>query len=125
MADTLVVDILAARVRAALPDDVAATVVEKRMFGGVGFMLAGNLLCCAARQGLLLRVGVERLAAALALPGTEPFINGGRPMTGYVMLDAAGAADDATLAGGVGLALDFVAGLPVKEKPEKKTRRKG
>lgn len=124
MADTLTVDILAARVRAALPDGVAATVIEKRMFGGVGFMLAGNLLCCAARQGLLLRVGTDRLAETLALPGTEPFINGGRPMTGYVMLDAAGAADDATLARGVGLALDFVAGLPTKDKPEKKTRRR-
>lgn len=118
---TTIVDILAARIRAVLPDDVAAVVVEKRMFGGVGFMLAGNLLCCAARSGgALLRVGAPGVGAALALPGAAQFINGTRLMTGYVVLDANGIADEAALRRAVGLALDFVATLPAKDK---KTRR--
>lgn len=122
--DNPVLDILAARVRAALPDAASARTVEKRMFGGVGFMLDGNLLCCAARDGgLLLRIGAANAAAALALPTARPFLNGGRPMTGYYRMTAEGLADDSALAAALALALAFVETLPAKEKPAKKTSR--
>lgn len=115
MPSPIALDILAARIRAVLPDEIAAQTVEKRMFGGVGFMLAGNLLCCAARNGgLLLRVGAEAMESALRLPSAAPFVNGARPMTGYVILSADGVADDGALARATGLAVDFVAALPVK-----------
>lgn len=114
-ADNPVLDILAARVRAALPDAVSARTVEKRMFGGVGFMLDGNLLGCATKSGgLLLRIGAANAAVALALPTARPFFNGGRPMTGYYMLDADGLADEAALANALGAALAFVQTLPAK-----------
>ena len=117
-ADNPVLDILAARVRAALPDAASARTVEKRMFGGVGFMLDGNLLCCATRDGgLLLRIGAANAAAALALPTAQPFANGGRPMTGYYRMTADGLADEPALTSALALALAFVETLPAKEKP--------
>lgn len=123
-ADNPVLDILAARVRAALPDAASARTVEKRMFGGVGFMLDGNLLCCATRAGgLLLRIGAANAAAALALPTAQPFVNGGRPMTGYYMLAADGLADDSMLTAALALALAFVETLPAKEKPGRPAQR--
>lgn len=122
-ADNPVLDILAARVRAALPDTVSARTVEKRMFGGVGFMLDGNLLCCAGRDGgLLLRIGAANAAAALALPTARPFLNGGRPMTGYYMLTAEGLADDSALTSALALALAFVETLPAKvARPQRRS----
>lgn len=122
-ADNPVLDILVARVRAALPDAISARTVEKRMFGGVGFMLDGNLLCCAARDGgLLLRIGPANAAAALALPTARPFMNGGRPMTGYYWIMAEGLADDSALTSALALALAFVETLPVKEKSARKPK---
>jgi TfoX/Sxy family transcriptional regulator of competence genes len=89
--------------------------VEKRMFGGVGFMLDGNLLCCATSDGgLLLRVGLANAAATAALPTARPFVNGGRPLTGYYILAAEGLTDDSALTQALALALAFVETLPVK-----------
>jgi hypothetical protein len=122
---TTTLDILAARIRAALPEEVSERTVEKRMFGGVGFMLSGNLLCCATRSGgVLLRVGTDNLAAALALPTARPFINGSRPMTGYVMMDGEGIADEAALQAAVESALRFVETLPFKEKSDKPKKKR-
>jgi TfoX/Sxy family transcriptional regulator of competence genes len=47
------------------------TIREVRMFGGTGFMLNGNMVAGTFRQGLLLRVGKDRLAQALKLKGTR------------------------------------------------------
>jgi TfoX/Sxy family transcriptional regulator of competence genes len=61
---------LVGRVRKAL---TTARVSEKRMFGGVTFMLNGNMLCTVFEEGLMLRVGKDAEAAALARPfATEP-----------------------------------------------------
>ena len=60
-------DDLAARVRACLAS--VDGVSEKKMFGGVGFMLNGNMLAGTSKRGLLLRVGKERHADAVAEPG--------------------------------------------------------
>lgn len=125
MPSTLALDVLAARVRDALPPDASASVVEKRMFGGVGFMHDGNLLCCATRRGgLLLRVGVNNLDAALALPCAEQFINGTRPMTGYVLVAADGVYDDSALERALALALSFVGTLPAKNEKAKSGKPK-
>ena len=63
---------LARRVRQALARRKG--VEEKRMFGGIGFMLNGNLVAAASRRGLLLRVGKDRQAEALAQSGARPMV---------------------------------------------------
>ena len=76
---------LAGSVRAALKG--AGAIREVRMFGGIGFMLNGNLVAAASRRGLLLRVGKDRQADALARSGDRPMVMRGRTMEGYVYVD--------------------------------------
>jgi TfoX/Sxy family transcriptional regulator of competence genes len=57
------------------------------MFGGIGFMLNGNLLVGASKRGLLLRVGKDAQSQALAVPGTRLMEMRGRAMEGYVYVD--------------------------------------
>src|SRR6516225_7623398 len=75
-------DELAARVRACLAG--VEGVSEMKMFGGVGFMVNGNMLAGTSKRGLLLRVGKERHAEAVAEPGMRAMQQRGRVMEGYV-----------------------------------------
>lgn len=88
--------------------------VEKKMFGGVGFLLAGNMACGVHTDGLIVRVGPNAYAAALTRPHAAPFDMTGRPMTGWVRIAAAGCADDAVLREWVEQAVHFVLTLPPK-----------
>ena len=89
-------------------------VTEKRMFGGFGFMLYGNMVCGAMSSGaLLLRVGPDRYAAALERPGAAPMIHGGREMRGFVEV-ADGLDEEESLAEWLAYAWEFVATLPAK-----------
>src|SRR6516225_1017372 len=63
-------DDLAANVRAVLAG--MATVREVRMFGGIGFMLNGNMIAAASKRGLLVRIGKARQPDALLRPGARP-----------------------------------------------------
>lgn len=90
-------------------------VIEKAMFGGLCFMLNGNMVSCIHRETGLYRVGADRLAEALDLPGTTQAKMGARVMTGYVYLDQNQLDDDAIRAKLTGMALDFVRGLDPKE----------
>jgi TfoX/Sxy family transcriptional regulator of competence genes len=113
---------LAARVRAALQGVEA--VREVRMFGGVGFMLNGNLLAGASKRGLLLRVGKERQGEALAHPGLKPMQMRGRVMEDYVYADPPPGSDEAVRAL-LRSALDFVQTLPPKAaSPKRKEIRR-
>ena len=67
------------RVRVLLP-----TAVEKRMFGGTGFMVDGALACSVSPRGLLVRVGPDQQAGLLAAEGVEPMVMGGRASRGWV-----------------------------------------
>ena len=80
------------RVRAYLP-----TAVEKRMFGGTGFMVDGALACSVSSRGLLVRVGAEHQADLLADEGVEPMVKGGRTSRGWVHVDPPLVATDAGL----------------------------
>jgi len=60
--------------------------VEKKMFGGVGFMVQGNMACGVHGEDLIARVGPEHYEQALAQPHTKPFDMTGRPMSGWVMV---------------------------------------
>jgi len=65
----------------------AGAIREVKMFGGIGFMLNGNLLAGASSRGLLLRAGKDRMREALALPGARPMEMKGRTMQGYIYVD--------------------------------------
>ena len=113
---------LALRVRAALQSVEA--VREVKMFGGVGFMVNGNLVAAASNRGLLLRVGRERQDEVLAQPGTRPMEMRGRRMEGYVYADPPLRSEDAIKAW-LQLALDYVQTLPPKSADARPKRTKG
>lgn len=114
-------DIFAA-VRAALAGTKA--VHEVRMFGGIGFMLNGNMVAAASRRGLLLRVGKDRQDEVLARPGARPMEMRGRVMEGYVYVDPP-ALTEADIEAWLRPALAFVETLPPKASGEKTARMKG
>ena len=92
------------------------------MFGGLGFMVNGNLVAAASPRGLLLRVGKERQHEALAQPGIRPMEMRGRRMQGYVYADPPPASDDAVKAW-LMQALDYVRTLPPKPDGAKSRRK--
>lgn len=108
---------LAGRVRAALAD--APSVREVAMFGGLGFMLNGNMVAACSHRGLLVRVGEAGVAEALAR-GAEPMIMNGRAMKGFVRVD--GSADGRAVKSWLNRARAFVETLPAKPGS---SRRKG
>ena len=87
---------------------------ERRMFGGLAFMLQGNMLCGVHRGGAMFRVGKDNHAAALKIDGVRPMAFTGRPMGGMVEADGELLEDDARREAVLRLALDFVTGLPPK-----------
>jgi len=102
---------LAARLRGALTG--TGTIREVRMFGGLCFMLNGNMVAGTSKRGLLVRVGKEAQPAALERPGTRPMVMGSRTAEGYIFVDPA-TLDDKALKNWMGLALAFVRTLPPK-----------
>ena len=102
---------LAERVRDVLAGE--SDVSEQRMFGGLSFLLAGNLaVAVSSRGGLLVRVGQDAFEKALERPGTSPMEMGGRPMKGWVQVEPAGIEHDDQLNGWIERAVRFVSELP-------------
>jgi hypothetical protein len=89
-------------------------VSERKMFGGLCFLLDGNMLCGTYRDGGMYRVGKGNEAAALALPHVRPMTMGGRTMPGLVDAGREAIADPDLRGRLLGLALDFVGELPPK-----------
>ena len=108
-------DSLASRIRTALSD---VEVTEQKMFGGVCFMIRGNMLVCASKRGLLVRVGKDGHASALRRPHTRGMEMGGRIMEGYVFVSEEGFAEDEDLRAWLALAQRYVATLPPKPKKD-------
>ena len=86
----------------------------KKMFGGVGFMLQGNMACGVNKDDLVVRVGPQRYDEAMSKPFTRLFDITGRPMKGWVMVDPKGFASDDDLKYWVQLGVDFALSLPPK-----------
>jgi hypothetical protein len=103
---------LAGRVRDALTRTKG--VAEKKMFGGIGFLLDGNLLVGVWKDFLIARLGPEQGDEALLEPHVRPFDITGRPMKGWVLVGAAGVAGDEQLAAWIQRAVAFVGKLPAK-----------
>ena len=111
---------LAASVRAALTG--TGDIREVRMFGGIGFMLNGNMVAAASPRGLLLRVGKDRQAEALAQSGARPMVMRGRTMEGYVYVDAP-ALNKQAVQNGLRIAVAYVQTLPSKTKGTTRPRK--
>lgn len=87
---------------------------EKRMFGGLGFLLNGNM-CCGIHKGRLIsRLGIDVAEAALKEKHVKPFDITGKPMRGWVMIDCRLIADEEELKNWVSLAAQFAGKLPAK-----------
>jgi len=103
---------LADRVRSALAGRHG--IVEKKMFGGVGFLLHGNMLVGIWKTSLIVCLAPHEAESALANPHVIPFDITGRPMKGWVMVEPDGLETDAQLAGWIRRSEDFVSALPRK-----------
>ena len=88
-----------------------AEVSEKKMFGGLAFLLGGKMFCGIAKDDLMVRVGPERYQAALAEAHVRPMDFTGRPMNGYVFVGPAGSRTEKAVRKWVDWSTAFVAGL--------------
>lgn len=106
---------LAEEVRERLLVGVEGELTEKAMFGGLGFMVDGNLAVAASRNGgLLVRTDPADADEVLALEGVEPMENRGRKMPGWVFVAADVLRDEESLDDWIERSLTFVATLPPK-----------
>jgi TfoX/Sxy family transcriptional regulator of competence genes len=105
---------LAARIRDALVRKRG--IEEKKMFGGVGFLLHGNMLVGVWKDSLIARLGPDNYDDALLEPHVREFDITGKPMKGWVLVEPVGVEDDDQLKGWIERALNFVRALPAKEK---------
>ena len=103
---------LAARIRDAVARNRG--VEEKKMFGGVGFLLHGNMLVGVWKDSLIVRVGPDNYDDALLEPHVREFDITGRPMKGWVLVESEGVENDDLVKGWIERATKFVKRLPAK-----------
>jgi TfoX/Sxy family transcriptional regulator of competence genes len=103
---------LAERIREVL--DSQDGVTEKKMFGGLAFMVRGHMCCGVSGDDLMLRVGPEQYDDALMQPHARAMDFTGRPMKGFVYVGPEGLASDEQLEAWLGRGLRFVQSLPPK-----------
>ena len=84
------------------------------MFGGISFMVQGNFSCGVSSDDLVVRVGPDKYADALAHPDTREMDFTGRPMKGWVYVNPDGYESDENLSYWVSQGLDFALSLPPK-----------
>ena len=102
---------LAERVRAQLRD---IPFVEKKMFGGVGFLIGGNVSCGVYKDDLVVRVDPEKHNALLKKPHAKPFDITGRPMKGWLLVEPDGLRTAKQLIAWVRESVEFASSLPPK-----------
>jgi len=103
---------LADRIHAILGD--LPGLQEKKMFGGIGFIVRGNMACGVVGEDLVVRLDPQDNDAALALPYTKPFDTYGRKMAGWVLVSPQGIERDADLESWVLRGVDYAGTLPDK-----------
>jgi len=103
---------LATRVRALL--DEQPGVAEKQMFGGLAFLVHGNMACGVRGEDLIVRVAADTAETAMGEPGVRPFDLTGRPMKGWLLVDPGGHAEDEDLRRWVDRGLAYAGSLPPK-----------
>ena len=103
---------LAAMMRDDLADQPGIT--EKKMFGGLCFLMNGNMVCGVHSGGGMFRVGKAREAEARAIPGAGELTFTGRPMGGMIEVDDEALGDDERRLQWIALAVTNAANLPAK-----------
>ena len=103
---------LAGRIRHALAR--RKSVQEKKMFGGVGFLLNGHMCVGVWKEFLIVRLGPDQAEEALREPHIKEFDITGRAMKGWAMVQPDGIVDDASLKDWIQRAVKFVGKLPAK-----------
>lgn len=105
-------EVLADRIRDHLSSD--PSVSERKMFGGLAFMVNGNMACGPNGDLLIVRVGPDAYADALAEPDASEMTFTGRPMRGFVEIPGDALAEDGRLAEWVDRGVAYAASLPAK-----------
>ena len=105
-------EVLAERVRDVLGDIEGLT--TRKMFGGMAYMINGNMACGVVDDTVMLRLGNEGAEEALKADHVTPMDFTGRPMRSMVYLHEEGYADDTALEEWVAKAVQFAEGLPRK-----------
>ena len=95
---------------------------ERRMFGGLAFMLRGKMCCGVVGNDVVIRVGPDEYEAALSESNTREMDFTGRPLKGFVYVNAEGVASDKNLRDWVTRAVRFAASLPAKKPAKGPTR---
>ena len=88
--------------------------VEKKMFGGVGFLLHGNMACGVNKDNLIVRVDPEKHNALLKKPHAKAFDLTGKPMKGWLLVEAEGCKTEKQLSAWVKEGVEFAMTLPPK-----------
>jgi TfoX/Sxy family transcriptional regulator of competence genes len=102
---------LAERIRSQLD---GVPFVEKKMFGGIGFLLNGNMACGVNKDNLIVRVDPEKHVDLLKKPHVKPFDLTGKPMKGWLLVEADGVKTEKQLGAWVKDGVEFAATLPAK-----------
>ena len=89
-------------------------VIEKQMFGGLAFLLNGNLCCGVHGRELIVRIAPAETDHALSQRHTHIFDLPGRPMKGWILVRPAGLTTDAALAKWIQAGMNYAASLPAK-----------
>ncbi len=89
-------------------------VSEKKMFGGVAFMLRGHMCCGVVGDVLMARVGPDQYDAALTRPHARKMDFTGKPMNGFVYVDPPGFETDSALEDWIATCERFISTLPSK-----------
>ena len=89
-------------------------VTEKKMFGGLSFIIRGNMFCGVLNDDLVIRTGPEGYEEALAEPDIRPMDFTGRPLKSMVFVGPEGYQSDETLKGWIERGLKFALSLPPK-----------
>jgi TfoX/Sxy family transcriptional regulator of competence genes len=103
---------LAMQARAALASQESLT--EREMFGGIGFMVSGNMACGVIGEDIIIRVGPEAYEDELEREGVKEFDMTGRPMRGWVRVTPTAFTTEAALRDWVHKGLAFASTLPAK-----------
>ncbi len=103
---------LADRVRKVLAEEVEAS--ERKMFGGLSFMVRGNMCLGIVGDDLVVRIGPDRYDKALTRRDTRPMDFTGKPLRGYVYVGLEGYRSAKALRDWVNQALEFNKTLPAK-----------
>ena len=117
---------LAERIRTVLADHQG--VVEKKMFGGIAFMIRGHMSVGIVKDVLMVRVGAEEHEKLLRRPHARPMDFTGRAMKGFVFVDSPGLESDTDLEQWIAHGVDYAASIPTKDgrprpRPSRAARR--